>query len=260
MLPTLAHRQTPSATPHCYDHDSGSNCSTLTKENTGFVYRRPLLVNQQCIEDRHFMGMTLSLIILFNLALAHHLLAISELAKKQDNETGTNASPPNTSNRLLQQALRLYEFAYELFQDYHNEPPFLPPQQPLSSRDSNDINDDNYEGNSTEYHHHRAAAEHVTLTMIVTNNVGEIHRVAGNPLKHKRSLHHLLSLMMFVLVDKSSSSDLVVLDSKEMDGFYHNLIPIILDDVCAPVAMYHSFSFHIVHLVITLSIFIITDL
>jgi len=178
------------------------------------VYSRPLLVNQQCIEDRHFMGITLSLIILFNLALAHHLLAIAELEKKDN--TRTNCSPPNNLKRL-HQALRIYEFAYGLYQDYKD--------QPFKN------NDDEEGARSTDYFHR--AAGNVKLTMIVSNNIGEIHRVVGDPLKHKRSLQHLLSLMMFVIDDKS---DLIVLDSKEMDGFYHNLIPIILDDVCAQVA------------------------
>jgi len=203
------HRQT-SATQHYRDSSSESS---LTKEN-GFVYSRPLLVNTQCIEDRHLMGINLSLIILFNLALAHHLLAIEERAKKDKN--GKNILPLKKSKRL-QQALRIYEFAYNLY------------QQTLSSRDNNNnISNDCDEG--TEYN--RAVGK-LKLTMIVSNNIGEIHRVAGDPIKHNQSLQHLLSLMMYLVDD---SSDLVVFDSNEMDEFYHNLIPIILDDVCAQVA------------------------
>ena len=150
--------------------------------------------------------------------------------QKKKDETGNKNSPQNNSNMLLQQALRIYEFAYGLYQDYTKEQP-VSLQQTLSSRDSNNVDINDYEG-STEYYHTRAA-ENVKLAMIVTNNIGEIHRVTGDPMKHNRSQHHLLSLLMFLVDD---SNDLVVLDSNEMDGFYHNLIPIILDDICAHIA------------------------
>jgi len=215
-LPPL-HRQTSATTQRCHD-SSSSNYFSRTKEN-GLVYSRPLLVNKRCLEDRHFMGVTLSLIILFNLALAHHLLAITEVA--QHDKTGTN-SP-------LQQALRIYKFAYGLYQDYKDQP-VSSPQQPLSCPDHNNSHNDE-EGSSTE--DSNRAAGNLKLTMIVSNNIGEIHRMAGDPSKHHRSLQQLLSLMMFVVDDRCN---LVVLDASEMNGFYHNLMPFILDDVCAQAA------------------------
>mmetsp|Transcript_62875 Transcript_62875/g.70413 ORF Transcript_62875/g.70413 Transcript_62875/m.70413 type:complete len:345 (+) Transcript_62875:96-1130(+) len=215
-LPPL-HRQTTSATTQQQCHDASSS----TQEN-GLVYSRPLLVNKRCLEDRHFMGMILSLMILFNLALAHHLLALTGVA--QNDKTGTN-SP-------LQQALRIYKFAYGLYQDYKDQP-FSSPQ-PMSCPDhhhnNNSNNNDDEEG-KTEYSNQ--AAGNIKLTMIVSNNIGEIHRMVGDPLKHQRSLQQLLSLMMFVVDD---CCNLVVLDASEMDGFYHNLIPFILDAVCAQAA------------------------
>jgi len=216
-LPPI-YRQTSATTQQqCHD-DSSSKCCSRTQED-GFVYSRPLLVNKRCIEDRHFMGVTLSLIILFNLALAHHLLAITELA--QNDKTGTN-SP-------LQQALRIYKFAYELYQDYKDQP--VSSLQPFSFPDHHNNNSNNDEEGSTEYSNR--AAGNLKLTMIVSNNIGEIHRIAGDPIKHHRSLQQLLSLMMFVVNDRYKQ---IVLDSSEMDGFYHNLLPFILDDVCAQVA------------------------
>ena len=46
-------------------------------EDRGFVYDRPLRVHQTCIEESHYMGANLIMMILFNLAMAHQLLAIS---------------------------------------------------------------------------------------------------------------------------------------------------------------------------------------
>jgi hypothetical protein len=54
--------------------------------------------------------------------------------------------------------------------------------------------------------------------MIVSNNLGEIHRAAGDTDKHTMCLQHLLSTIMYMV-----DSNLGVLDSNEMDGFYSNV-------------------------------------
>ena len=76
-------------------------------DNNGFVYQQTLLINKKCIEENHNMEMTLSLIIIFNLALAHHLWAIS-----------THAQPSNTNLRVLQKAVQFYGLAYQLHDTY----------------------------------------------------------------------------------------------------------------------------------------------
>ena len=148
------------------------------------------------------MGIALSLIILFNLALAHHLKAIATIT------SNTNSSFDNIT--VLQQALQLYGLAYQLHMDYV--------QQPLSS--SGALSD--------EYNRNISA---LRFTMIVSNNLGEIHRVAGNSVKHKMCLQHLLSAIMYMVDCK-----LMGMDSAEMDGFYHNVSPIMLADMCAQAA------------------------
>ena len=172
------------------------------KERDGFVYHRPLLVNKHCIDESHFTGITLSLIILFNLALAHHLKAIATIA------SNTNSS--SNSLKVLQQALQLYELAYQFHVDYV--------QQQMSSSGAL----------SGEYNR---SIDALRFTMIVSNNLGEIHRVAGNSAKHEMCLQHLLSAIMYMVDCK-----LVGMDSAEMDGFYHNVSPIMLADTCAQAA------------------------
>lgn len=53
------------------------NCESTIDEKKGFVYRRPLRVSQTSIFDRHYMGTTLTVMVLFNLGLAHQLLGMS---------------------------------------------------------------------------------------------------------------------------------------------------------------------------------------
>ena len=167
-------------------------------EDEGFVYRRPLLVNQHSIDGGHYMGVTMSLIILFNLALAHHLKAIAIPADDAKKRLTT-----------LQQALQLYEVAYQL----HME---IIQHQPLPSYNAD------YDQNFVN----------LRLTMLVTNNLSEIHRLAGNSTKHKLCLQHVLSAMMYMTL----YCDVLLLTPKEVDGFYHNVSPITMFQVCAAVA------------------------
>lgn len=48
----------------------------------GYVYREPLMVSLTCIQEEHDMGVTLSLVVLFNLALAYQLVDCLEKAQK----------------------------------------------------------------------------------------------------------------------------------------------------------------------------------
>jgi tetratricopeptide (TPR) repeat protein len=183
---------------HRYPHNESSSLSSSSSESTldnGFVYRRPILVNKQCIEEMHDMGITLSLILIFNLALAHHLNVI---------DTSSSSSSMKSNNlKALHQALQLYELAYQLHVDYI--------QQSESGSESESSYNDQY----------NRSIGSLRFIMIVSNNLGEIHRAAGNIEKHTLCLQHLLSAIMYMV-----DSNLVVLDSKEMDGFYQNVSPV----------------------------------
>ena len=250
-------------TPVSHFPQVGSSTTTITttedcddaNAGTGFVYQRPLLVNKICMEELHDMGITLSLLILFNLALAHHL---------QSATARTPCSPKNL--RLLQKALQLYELAYQLHVDYIQQQSQQQQDEDededsteeeddddamkiTHSDDSDDDNDSVINDHTQEMNHNNNTSTHTTdtstnsndynrcvigslrFTMIVSNNLGEIHRVAGNTHKHIMCLQHLLSAIMYMV-----DSRVVVLDSEEMEGLYHNVTPIMLDDICAPAA------------------------
>ena len=89
--------------------------------------------------------------MVFNPALAHHLKAIAIIT------TNTNLSSNNL--KVLQQALKLYELAYQLHVDYV--------QQPLSL------------SGALWTKMTKALAPFDSFTIIVSSNFGEIHRVAG---------------------------------------------------------------------------------
>ena len=210
-----------------FDFDDGNN------DDEGFVYGRPLLVNKICIDEMHNMGITLSLIILFNLALAHHLKAISipftvHSSKSSISKSSTSSSTSSstvTQNaksklQVLQQALQLYELAYQLRVDYIQQS-----QQDellsISNQSNNDDDNDMDISNSADEVYNQSMIGSLRFTMIVSNNLGEIHRAAGNTEKHTMCLQHLLSAMMYMV-----DSDLLVLESSSMNGFYSNVAPI----------------------------------
>jgi tetratricopeptide (TPR) repeat protein len=141
-----------------------------------YIYEQPIRVSQKSMEEEHCPGVILSLIIIFNLALAHHLSAMQN----------------NTCRKLLQKALHLYELAYQLQRE-----------------------EDDYGS--------------LSFTMIVANNLGQIHRAVNNEYKHQQCLEHLLSTMMY-LVDSR------IKENMEFDGFLRNASQLILKDKCAGAA------------------------
>lgn len=70
----------------------------------------------------------------------------------------------------------------------------------------------------------------LAFTMIIANNLGEIHRVSKNQKKHEKCLQNLLSTMMYVIA--LDYNDEVV----EMDGFFKNTSPLFLQETCAGAA------------------------
>mmetsp|Transcript_25367 Transcript_25367/g.29043 ORF Transcript_25367/g.29043 Transcript_25367/m.29043 type:complete len:168 (+) Transcript_25367:3-506(+) len=167
------------------------------------------------------MGSTLSLVIIFNLALTHHLMGIDN---DNNNESLVLSNPTEFTkkNKSLQHAVKLYEIAYQLYVTY-TEP------QALYEHNST-MNDNDEDHNDNE----RAVAVSLRLTMIVSNNLGQIHRVAGNSKKYTKSLQHLLSSIMYM---RQQFIPNMVFNSTEFDGLIRNVSPIILHgSICASVA------------------------
>ena len=121
----------------------------------GYIYRKPIRVSPKSMQEGHSMGVTLSLIVIFNLALAHHLSSLERRC--------ATLSQAATAARKLRKSLQLYELAYQL---------------QLEGR--HDINN-------------------LRFTMIVANNLSEIHRYYKNYAKHELCLQHLLSTIMYLV-------------------------------------------------------------
>jgi hypothetical protein len=66
----------------------------------GYIYRKPIHVSPHSMQEGHSMGVTLSLIVIFNLALAHHFAAVQN----------------SICQRRLPKALQLYKLAFQLYQ------------------------------------------------------------------------------------------------------------------------------------------------
>merc|ERR1712166_1737202 len=133
----------------------------------------------------HYTGSTLRVIIVFNLALAYHLKAI---ATTIITGTATAAAPTSTSStttttttttKLLQQSLHLYMLAYRLHTEYEEQQQQEQEQESSSTTSTSLFNSDNL-GN-------------LRFVMIISNNVGEIHRISNDTTKHVRCLEHVLS-------------------------------------------------------------------
>jgi tetratricopeptide (TPR) repeat protein len=211
----------------------------LSSTSGGYVYTNALQVCPESILLGHNMGVTLSLIIIFNLALAHHLMGI---------HGPTTATNQEADTKLLTKALQLYELAYQLHVDEAQAAAAAVPPCTL--------------------HHHVQEEEEEYLedadsrrmamlrfTMIVSNNLGEIHRVARNPYKHQLCLQHLLSTIMYMVdghflsqhgppsnatslnnATSSMASTHRTLSEEELDGFLRNTSVLMLHDNCAAAA------------------------
>merc|ERR1711907_97700 len=150
-------------------------------EAGSFVYHRPLFVNRESIEENHFMGVTLVWILLFNLALAHHLMYLEGGGDDNENE------------KYFRKAVKLYELAYQSHLDYTSD----------DDKETGDDDDDDYGS--------------LRFAVIVSNNVGQIHRVAGNTSESEECLQHLLRVIMYVVECQLVGS---VLSQTELDDLY----------------------------------------
>jgi len=169
-------RHTPLKSAFCQPVASEEQaCHELDSEDR-FIYKRPIYAPSKFMQKDHFPGITLSLIIILNLAMAHHLSAIQH----------------NHCRKRLQKALQLYELAHQLQLE-------------------------------EEIYSPRA-------TMIIANNVGEIHRAVHNYNKHSMCLQHLLSTMMYMIDCR------IPVSSIELEGFFRNTSQLILHNNCASAA------------------------
>jgi len=218
------------------EQDNSMDCYSSIDKNDddcyGFVYRQALRVNMSSsIEHEqmhHYTGSTLRVIIVFNLALVYHLKAIATIITAT--ATATAAAPSTsttTTTKLLQQSLHLYMLAYRLHTEYEEQQQQQQQEQEQESSSTTStslFNSDNL-GN-------------LRFVMIISNNIGEIHRISNDTTKHVRCLEHVLSCIMHTVVNFNNSSGSSIssnhnnqnqgdnylhYSSFDLNGFYHNL-------------------------------------
>mmetsp|Transcript_22910 Transcript_22910/g.48752 ORF Transcript_22910/g.48752 Transcript_22910/m.48752 type:complete len:327 (+) Transcript_22910:105-1085(+) len=194
--------------------------ATSSQNETFYVYHQPLLVSQCSIDEGHWMGDTLSFIILFNLALAHQLEASTIVTINLNGNFAettivkTNAATYRT--QALEKAVKLYKLSIDLHDDCIRQ------QQCQHGCECNN----------------RCT---LRLKLIVLNNLGEVHRLAGNTTKYEMSMEFLLKAMMYAShghvggYDNDSSSSInsrhagvvygnqTLLTPEEVDGFFRNI-------------------------------------
>lgn len=203
------------------DNNKGASSSGL-RQDKGFIYRHPFVVDPRCIDLDHYMGATLSFIIVFNIALAHHLKAIDLIS------SGTCKTDPI---EILQQPLRLYELAYELHfqckEEWLQQSRSLQQQQQRRASDNNarslpqELCDEESHGAHTE---HLCNLVNLRLMLLLTNNIGEIHKLAGSTGKYNKCLEHLLNAIMYMSLNFQGET---VISTREKDGMFENLSPIL---------------------------------
>jgi hypothetical protein len=272
-------------TPLQMQHSSSSSTKSLAEEtetdkeeqhddpsssSSGYVHRRPIRITPQCTQEGHYMGVTLSLIITFNLALAHHLSALKTFCWNVDgnnkNNTAKDLRKSNTYKQTFQKILHLYELAYrwqiELEEDRIQKQQRQQEQEPEKTSNSWDHWDNSSrQQQQMQMQHMQLNASSVAslrFNMIISNNLSQIHRLVQNHSKHQRCLEHLLATMMFVVVSdglnqqrgqtpSSSSSSTIpsgnTISSSsssqqymDFEGFLCNVTTLMLRDPCAGAA------------------------
>jgi len=209
------------------DADSAIDSSD---DSSSFIYRRPIQVTPQSIQEEHNMGSTLCLIIAFNLALAYHLKAI----------TVTETSR-TIYHKYMSVATKLYTHVI---------------------RWQTRLVDENYYADST-MSTTSATFNSMRFKMILLSNMSQIHRSnclvneennqhQKNKASYQLCLELLLSNIMIVVEYKTrifsnnnnaSSSLLPYIMMADLERFLQNTSPILMgstssgvQDQCASVA------------------------
>ena len=185
---------------------SDTNSEDSSNENY-YVFSRPIRVPHQS-ED---MGSVLFLIILFNLALAHHLKA-----------TAMSSSPAHSKGmaKAIEKSLMLYQLVLEYWSKLQLR------MQESTNESSQTI------GNKTNHY------SSIWFRMILHNNLGQIYNWTQKPTKATECLQDLLSTVM-VATDQSilhGKGNLPENFVRDMEGFLANTAALTVQERCAEAA------------------------
>lgn len=223
-------------------HWSKSKFEFLFEENTSpsahspaesaFIFQHPIQIHPQLIESEHCVAPVLQLILTFNLALAHHLTVL----KSKEACTFTRRKNSSTQNvAQLREILRLYQCVYRYHMKLEQGRQHAIKQQP---------NRDNIPTDS------KTTISSLRLSMILCNNIGQIHYIVNDMTKYKRCLQYLLSTIMFFVdrrrldgtqsgnhdVDDDSLLATEQKDPSELKGYFCNATCLILSTQAAAAA------------------------
>lgn len=177
-----------------YRHEPIS--SPYLNDEDGYIYYQPLVVSS---DD---MGEGLVFVVLFNLALAHHLQAVASHHK--DVERGN----------LVEKARVLYEFAYNWYRKLHCE-------------------DDLQHDSSSLLTHYSDAS--IRFVLIIQNNLCQLSRLVDNHQTYELYKQHLLSSLMTVIEHNKRRERNPILSN--LGVFLNNITALVLGEkACAEAA------------------------
>jgi hypothetical protein len=199
------------AQAHCDTSPSESE-SNINVSMNYYVYHRPIRVPRQGEE----MGSVLFLIILFNLALAHHLKATAMSAVRKP-------SPSHSKGlaNAIDKSLMLYQLVVEYWSKLQRRMEENTYEQSLSSM-----------GNKTNNY------SSIWFRMILHNNLGQIYNWTEKPTKETECLNDLLSTVLLATDQCIQHGQVSMPKSfqRDMEGFLSNTAALTLHEQCAGMA------------------------
>lgn len=200
--------------------ESITTTTMTTREDSDddYIYGQPIRVDLEAGD----MGGTLFLIIIFNLALAHHLQALGKYHLQALGKT-------RKRDTIVQKTLQLYQLTHECYLKL--------------------LGNDNKEASEVSSISSLVSCSSVAsfrFNMILQNNISQLHRLVDDQSKYDRCRQHLLSSVMVVLdyktrvkTDNDDNSTNTWNDPRamEIEGFLTNTASLILGDTqCAQAA------------------------
>jgi hypothetical protein len=223
--------------PNARDNSNNNGETIIFRNHTGihdgdddnmyYLYSQPIRVPRTGRE----MGSTLFLVILFNLALAHHLKAttITSALLRQD------PSQIKILNKAIRNALMLYQLVLDYWSRF---------QQRIQEQDGDDSSDDDDESSTTTstpvtttaFNHHGS----IRFRIFVFNNLGQLYKWTKNGTKERECLRDLFSAILVVTdqnhqhgqTDSSNSSSF----KRDLEGFLTNTAALTRNERCAKAA------------------------
>ena len=165
------------------DGEETANIYSNDKES-GYIYQRPIL-----IPNDHEMGATRFSVVLFNLALAHQLKAVSSKSKNSNSSNTNNKSEIENEtprdNECTRKALLLYEILFEYWSR-------------LQSVSSNT--------RSFDAHKDTARSTSFRFVMIMYNNLSQMYSLVDDTIRQHQCLQSLLSIVMIAIESKNRNT------------------------------------------------------